>query len=113
MELTTFGKRLTEAPKAKKFSRDEFAKKLHVQEAVSVCYEKAEVNPSIETAAAIAEALEVSLDDLIGDTDLLLEKNVVKRIQDVQRLDTEEKEHVFALMDVFLRDPIAKKIYSR
>jgi len=110
---TTFGKRLTEVRKAKKFSQDELAKKLDVHGAVIGRYERDEVKPSIETAAAIAEALEVSLDYLVGNTDLLLEKNVVKRIQDIQKLDKEEKEHVFALMHAFLRDTIAKKAYSR
>lgn len=110
---TTFGKRLTEVRKAKKFSQDELAKKLDVHGAVIGRYERDEVKPSIETAAAIAEALEVSLDYLVGKTDLLLEKNVVKRIQDIQKLDKEEKEHVFALMDAFLRDTNAKKAYSR
>ncbi len=113
MKSTTFGKRLTEVRKAKKLSQDEIAKKLDVHGAVIGRYERDEVKPSIETAAAIAEALEVSLDYLVGNTDLILEKNVVKRIQDIQKLDKEEKEHVFALMDAFLRDAMAKKAYSR
>src|SRR3954447_10170632 len=37
-------------------------------------YESDEVKPSIEMAAAITDALEVSLDYLIGNTDLLPEK---------------------------------------
>jgi len=113
MKSTTFGKRLTEVRKAKKLSQDEIAKKIDVHGAVIGRYERDEVKPSIETAAAIAEALEVSLDYLVGNTDLLLEKNVVKHIQDIQKLDKEEKKHVFALMDAFLRDAIAKKAYSR
>jgi transcriptional regulator with XRE-family HTH domain len=109
---TTFGKRLTEVRKAKKFSQDELAKKLNVHGAVIGRYERDEVKPSIETAAAIADAIEVSLDYLVGNTDLLLEKNVVNRIQNIQKLEKEEKDHVFALMDAFLRDTIAKKTYS-
>ncbi len=41
-------------------------------------------------AAAIAEALEVSLDYLVGNTDLLLEKNMVSKIVDIQKLNTED-----------------------
>jgi transcriptional regulator with XRE-family HTH domain len=55
-------------------SQDELAKKLDVHGAVIGRYERDEVKPSIEMAAAIAEALEVSLDYLVGNSDLLLEK---------------------------------------
>jgi transcriptional regulator with XRE-family HTH domain len=46
-------------------------------------YERDEVKPSIEMAPAIAEALEVSLDYLVGNSDLLLEKNVLNKIMDI------------------------------
>ena len=112
MKSITFGKRLTEVRKAKKLSQDDLAKKLEVHGAVIGRYERDEVKPSIEMAAAIAEALEVSLDYLVGNNDLLLEKNVIKRIIDIQKLASIEKEHVFALMDAFLRDTKTKQAYS-
>ena len=56
----------------------------------------------------IAEALNVSLDYLVGATDLLFDKNVIKKIQEIQQLDSENKTHLFALMDAFLRDYKAK-----
>ena len=71
-----------------------------------------EVKPSIEMAAAIAEALEVSLDYLVGNTDLLLEKNVVNKIIDIQKLGTEDKAHVFAMLDAFLQSQKAKKVFA-
>jgi transcriptional regulator with XRE-family HTH domain len=51
-------------------SQDELAKKLDVHGAVIGRYERVEVKPSFEMAAAIAEALEVSLDYLVGNSDL-------------------------------------------
>lgn len=53
-------------------------------------YERDEVKPSIEMATQIAEALNVSLDYLVGSTDLLLDKGIVKKIQEIQQLDTEK-----------------------
>jgi hypothetical protein len=53
-------------------------------------------------AAKIAEALNVSLDYLVGSTDLILEKGIVNRIQSIQKLNDEDKGHLFALMDAFL-----------
>jgi|SRR5688500_3948636 hypothetical protein len=68
--------------------------------------------PSIEVAAKIANALEVSLDYLAGNTDQLLEKNIVRRISDIQQLPQDDKAHLFALRDAFLRDHKAKKAYA-
>ncbi|MBO9571607.1 MAG: helix-turn-helix transcriptional regulator [Chitinophagaceae bacterium] len=76
-------------------------------------YERDEVKPSIEVAAKIADALEVSLDYLTGNTDLLLEKSMVKRIADIQQLPEDEQAHLFALMDAFLRDHKTKKAYAQ
>jgi len=63
-------------------------------------------------AAAIAEALEVSLDYLVGNTDLLLKKNLVNKILDIQKLGTEDKAHVFAMLDAFLQSNKAKKVFA-
>jgi transcriptional regulator with XRE-family HTH domain len=113
MKSTTFGKRLTEVRKLKKLSQDDLAKKLEAHGAVIGRYERDEVKPSIEMAAAIAEALEVSLDYLVGNTDLLLEKNIVSKIVDIQKLNTEDKAHVFALLDAFLQSNKAKKVFAQ
>jgi len=40
------------------------------------------------------------------------ESKYVKRIQDIQQLDTQQQEYVFALLDAFLRDHKAKKAYA-
>ena len=97
----------------KKLSQDDLAKKLGTQGAVMGRYERDEVKPSIGVAAAIAEALEVSLDYLVGNTDLLLEKNIISKIVDIQKLNTEDKAHVFALLDAFLQSNKAKKVFAQ
>ena len=61
--------------------------------------------------AAIAEVLEVSLDYLVDNTDLLLEKNIVNKIIDIQKLGTEDKTYVFAMLDAFLQSQKAKKSF--
>src|ERR1017187_11042678 len=112
MKQITFGKRLGEVRKSKKMSQDDIAKKIAVHGAVIGRYERDEVKPSIEVAAQIAEALEVSLDYLVGNTDLLLEKNVINKIVDIQKLNTEDRAHVFALLDAFLQSQKAKKVFA-
>jgi transcriptional regulator with XRE-family HTH domain len=66
-------------------------------------YERDEVKPSIEIATQLAEALEVSLDYLLGSTDILLDKNIVAKILDIQKLKENDRQHVFALLDGFLK----------
>jgi len=112
MKSITFGKRLSEVRKEKKISQDALAKKVGQHGAVIGRYERDEVKPSIEIASQIAGALEVSLDFLVGNTDLLLDKVIIKRIQEIQQLDNENKTHLFAMMDAFLRDYKAKQTYS-
>jgi len=72
--------------------------------------ERDEVKPSIEMGTQLAEALEVSLDYLVGATDTLLETNIVNRILDIQKLKEQEKQHVFALLDPFLKQAKLKAI---
>lgn len=103
MKSITFGKRLLEVRKDKKMSQDDLAKKLDVHGAVIGRYERDEVKPSIEVAAKIAQELSVSLDYLVGNTDLLLDADVIKKIQEIQKLKPEDKNHVFALLDAFLK----------
>ena len=57
----------------------------------------------IEAATQLAEALEVSLDFLVGATDTLLDTSVVNRILDIQKLKDNDKQHVFALLDALLK----------
>ncbi|WP_223607602.1 helix-turn-helix transcriptional regulator [Chryseobacterium sp. OSA05B] len=66
-------------------------------------YEREEIKPSIEMAKQLAEALEVSLDYLVGSTDILLDKNIVAKILDIQKLKENDRQHVFALLDAFLK----------
>ncbi|ATN04840.1 transcriptional regulator [Chryseobacterium indologenes] len=57
----------------------------------------------IEMTTKLAEALEVSLDYLVGSTDILLDKNIVAKILDIQKLKENDRQHVFALLDAFLK----------
>lgn len=103
MKSLTFGKRLSDVRKNKKLSQDEVGKLVNVHGAVIGRYERDEVKPSIEMATQLAEALEVSLDYLVGSTDILLEKNIVSKILDIQKLKENDKQHVFALLDAFIK----------
>ncbi|MFZ6053503.1 hypothetical protein [Halocola ammonii] len=42
----------------------------------------------------IAEALEVSLDYLVGKEDLQLEQDIIKKILSMQKLPEQDREHI-------------------
>lgn len=75
-------------------------------------YERGDITPSIEVASKIADALEVSIDYLVGKTDLLLDKKILNRIIGIQKLSEQDQSHVFAMIDAYLRDAKARKTYS-
>lgn len=54
-------------------------------------YERDEVKPSIEVAAKISQALGVSLDYLVGDSDVLLDTELIKRITEIQQLSEADR----------------------
>jgi transcriptional regulator with XRE-family HTH domain len=87
-------------------------KKLDVHGAVIGRYECDEVKPSIEVAAKIAQVLGVSLDYLVGKTDVLLDSKITKRIMDIQKLSPEEQKTLFSFLDAFLRDTETRKAYA-
>jgi len=112
MKSITFGKRLLEVRKDKKMSQDDLAKKLDVHGAVIGRYERDEVKPSIDVAAKIAQELGVSLDYLVGNSDLLLDADVIKKIQEIQRLPEKDRDHLFYVVDNILQNVKAKKAFA-
>ena len=95
-----------------KISQDELAKRIGAHAPVIGRYERGEVKPSIEVATKIADALEVSLDYLVGRSDLMLENKVLDRVLDIQKLSDKDREHLFAMMDAYLGDAKARVAYS-
>jgi len=108
----SFGKRLLDARKNKGFSQEELAKKIGTKAPVIGRYEREEMNPSIETAAKLALLLEVSLDFLVGNSDIDVDANTLKRVTELQKLPEEIKEKLFYFIDMSIRDYKAKKAYS-
>ena len=66
----------------------------------------------MEVASKIADALEVSLDFLDGKTNVEIDAKALKRLQDIQKLNDNDKATVFEMVDAFLRDRKAKKAYA-
>ena len=69
--------------------------------------------PSLEAAKKITDAFGVSLDYLVGEgINSKFDKKTVKRLEDIERLDNEDKGHVFAMLDAFLLKCSIQKNFS-
>lgn len=58
-------------------------------------YEREEMKPSIEAASKMAKILEISLDWLVGNTDVELDTATLNRIQDINKLSLKDTELVY------------------
>ncbi|HEY9047954.1 MAG TPA: helix-turn-helix transcriptional regulator [Ohtaekwangia sp.] len=76
-------------------------------------YGRDEMKPSIETAKKLANALEVSLDYLVGDAELkVFDKKTLQRIEDIEKLPEEERKVIYKVIDSLLRDAKTKQAYA-
>lgn len=108
----TLGQHITALRKGKALSQSELGKKAGTSGDIIGRYERDEVKPSIEVIIKIADALNVSIDYMVGKTDFELDKDTVKRIQDVSTLPADEKKQVFMVIDALIRDFKTRKAYA-
>jgi transcriptional regulator with XRE-family HTH domain len=108
----TLGQQITALRKKKSISQNELGKAVGTSGDIIGRYERDEVKPSIEVVIKIADTLEVSIDYLVGKSAVELDKAVLKKIQDIQKLNADDKAHVFALLDAFLQSQKAKKVFA-
>jgi transcriptional regulator with XRE-family HTH domain len=107
-----FGERLLNTRRKKKISQDKLAKRIGVHAPIIGRYERNELNPYIEMAVKIANALEISLDYLTGISDVELNKNITDIITNLQRLNFQDKEHVFTTINALIRDAKARNTFA-
>jgi transcriptional regulator with XRE-family HTH domain len=99
--------------KKKGLSQAELGKMIGTSGDVVGRYERGDISPSIEVVSKIADALEVSVDYLIGKTRMELDKDTMRRIEDISALPQENKNFVLNLIDMALRDFKTKKAYAK
>ncbi|KAA1246525.1 helix-turn-helix domain-containing protein [Aquimarina sp. RZ0] len=107
-----FAERLQELRKKNKFSQEELAKQVDIHVNVLGRYERGDSNPSIEVATKLADALTVSLDYLVGKTELLVDESITNKILTIQKLPEKDREHILFALDAMIRDAKARLAYS-
>lgn len=100
----TFADRLSFARKQKKIRQADLGKMVGTSGDIIGKYERGENTPSIEVASKIADALGVTLDYLVKDGEYeQVDKETLKRLKEIQKMTPENKSHVFALLDAFIK----------
>jgi transcriptional regulator with XRE-family HTH domain len=108
----TIGEHIMLLRKQKGLSQAELGKAIGTSGDVIGRYERDVISPSIEVIIKVADALEVSIDFLVGKTKMVLDKQTVKRLEDISKLPDDNKNFVLNLIDMALRDFKVKKAHA-
>lgn len=109
----SFGKRLAAIRKEKKISQEDLANSVGILANVLGRYEREEARPSIEMATKLADALKVSLDFLVGKTELQIDQDIVDKIMTIQQLPDDDKHCIMYTIDGLIRDAKARTAYAK
>lgn len=109
----TFSDRLAYVRRQKKIRQADLGKMIGTSGDIIGKYERGENMPSIEVASKIADALGVTLDYLVKDSEYKqLDMVSLKRLKEVEKLPSDLKEKIYFFIDVTVRDFKASKAYA-
>jgi transcriptional regulator with XRE-family HTH domain len=104
--MDTFGKKLRECREAKNLSQKDLASILNTSYSVIGKYERDEMIPSIEVAKNIAKTLDTTVGYLLGETEqvnLFKDPAMLNRFNEIEKLDSENKNHIITVVDGFIQ----------
>ena len=108
------GRIITELRKQKTWSQTDLANESTISRVMIGKYEREEASPSIEAAKRIADALGVSLDQLVGQgINAAFDKKTLARFQEVMDLEDDKKNILLDLIDTYIRDAKTRKAYLK
>lgn len=109
--MLDIGNRIITLRKQFQLSQSGLAKKVGVSRTIIGNYERNENTPSVDILLKIAKTFDVSVDYLIGEGSLSsYNKEVLKRINDIEHLPNEDKQHIFYLIDNLVKAAKLKAI---
>jgi len=110
--MLNIGERITQLSKQHNISQEELANKAQVFRTIIGNYECNANTPSMEVRIKLAMVFNVSVDYMIGEgkhSDL--HKDLLKRVEDIEELDSETKQHLFFLIDNVILNYKTKKAF--
>lgn len=106
-----FSSQMMQTRKDKSLSREQLGKLVGTSGAIVGRYERGDMKPSIDMAAKIAEALEVSLDFLVGSTSIVVkDKKMLYRLELLEKIATEDKTTILKVVDSYLKEALTKTL---
>ncbi|XLS30008.1 helix-turn-helix domain-containing protein [Flavobacteriaceae bacterium M23B6Z8] len=111
--MLNIGSKITELRKAKNWSQEDLAKEIGSSRVMIGKYERNDNAPSIEVLLKMAKAFDVTVDYIIGEGRLSnYDKEVLKRIEDIEQLDNETRSKLFFLIDNIIQNFKTKQAFS-
>ena len=112
--MVSIGERITSLRKQKNWSQEDLATHIEASRVMIGKYERGDNSPSIEVIVKLAKAFDVSVDYLLGEgQNATYDKEMVKRLDELERLPVNEKQQVFHYMDLIIRDYKTKSAYAK
>lgn len=109
-----FGSRIKEMRTQKGLKREELANKVDTSSAIIGRYERNERTPSIDIAKKLADALDVSLDYLTGNTSVLVkDKKMLYRLELLHKIPEEDQKTILRVVDSFLKEAQTNSIEEK
>ena len=111
--MLNIGDKIIQLRKQNRLSQSELAEKIEASRTIVGNYERNSNTPSIERIIKIANVFNVSLDYLIGEGQLSsYDKEVLKRIEDIEHLDQETRKNLFFLIDNVIQNFKTKQAFA-
>lgn len=101
----SIGDNIKERRKEMKFTQNELAEKAKISRSYLADVEKDRYNASVETLKSIANALECSVSDLIGNTDTTTSDPDIRRIERARaKMPPHDKEKMMRILEASFDD---------
>jgi transcriptional regulator with XRE-family HTH domain len=111
--MLNIGERMIQLRKQFNLSQSDLADKIEVSRTIIGNYELNANSPRIEVLIKIVKTFNVSVDYLIGDGEFSsYDKNLLKRIEDIDKLDDDTKHHLFFLIYNVIQSFKTKKAFA-
>lgn len=105
-ELLKFGERLRTTRREKGFTQDQLAELSDSSQRMIAHYESHIKRPPLDRVKALADALGITVDDLLGDSKPLKKKKnedasykIMKKVRIIERLPTRDQQAIFRLIN--------------
>lgn len=111
--MDTFGKKLKECREAKGLSQAKLAKEVGLHHSIIGRYEREEAKPTIDVVKRLANILDTTVGYLLGETEdrnLLKDPAMLKRLNEIEKMDLEDKKHILHVLDGFIKSVKLKNI---